>query len=64
MIGRLGGDEGSAVPWGAGEGGGFDTNDEIFGSFVCYGYFFILLVQLVGTATGDKFPVQVGWALS
>ncbi len=53
MISRISGPGKAPLPWGD------DPDDEIFGNFVCYGYMFILLVQLVGTATGDKHPVQV-----
>ena len=55
---RMSGDEGTALPLGS------DPDARIFGVLVIYGYFYILLVQLVGVATGDKAPVQVRIKLS
>jgi hypothetical protein len=53
IISRAGGDHKTPLPWGD------DSNDNIFGDMVCYGYLLILMVQVIGIATGDKAPVQV-----
>ena len=37
----------------------FDTDNTILGTVVCYGFFIISLVQLIGILLGDKAPIQV-----
>lgn len=59
LMSRVGGPGGSTeISWG-GTISYIDDNAYIFGHFVTYGYFYILLVQLIGVAMGDKSSVQV-----
>ena len=51
MIARLGND-GRELAIG-------DTDNKILGTVVCYSFFIISLVQLIGILLGDKAPVQV-----
>ena len=37
----------------------FDTDNQILGYMVCFGFFIISIVQLIGILLGDKTPVQV-----
>ena len=41
-------------------GTGYGTTDNVFlGVMVIYGFFLIVLIQLISTLLGDKSPVQV-----
>ena len=58
---RTGGPDNSQMSVGDGD------DDEAFGFFVCYSYFYICLIQLVGLALGEGINLQVseqvGWGL-
>ena len=50
---RFGEDGGSS--WGKPS----DNDALYFGTMVCYGYFYILLIQIIGLILGDTAPVEV-----
>lgn len=54
MISRVGGPGTNPILWGN------KDSAIIFGDMVCYGYVYILLIQMVGIVLGDRAPVQVG----
>ena len=47
---RIGGPKNTPLLWGDG------VDEVIFGDFVCYGFFFIACVQVLGTLLGDRQP--------
>ena len=52
MVARLGRDGNPTGYWG-------DQDDIYFVNFVVFGFFFIILVQLLGILLGDRSPIQV-----